>query len=78
VPVHPAATPDEALGGGEDYELLAALPDGSVDAARDELADAFGTPLTDIGVVTNSGLAGVDAEGSERELVVRGWDHFGG
>lgn len=39
-----------AAGGGEDYELLAALPSGAVASAREALA-ATGTPLTVIGVV---------------------------
>ncbi len=39
-----------AASGGEDYELLAALPPGALDAARAALA-ASGTPLTVIGKV---------------------------
>ncbi|HEV8564451.1 MAG TPA: thiamine-phosphate kinase [Actinomycetota bacterium] len=76
VPIHPAATLDDALGGGEDYELLGALPDGAVDLARTELADAFGTPLTEIGVVVEDELVAVEDDGSERPLDPLGWDHF--
>jgi thiamine-monophosphate kinase len=76
VPVHPAATLDDALGGGEDYELLGALPDGAVDVARAELADSFGTPLTAIGVIADGALVAVAGDGSETPLAPRGWDHF--
>lgn len=77
LPVDPAATLEEALGGGEDYELLACLPDeGSVGAARDELRDGFGVPLTEIGVIMEEGLSGVGADGAERPLEPSGWDHF--
>jgi thiamine-monophosphate kinase len=76
VPVHPAAILEDALGGGEDYELLAALPDGTVDGARDALADELGVPLTEIGMVTEDGLLAVAADGSESPLHPTGWDHF--
>jgi thiamine-monophosphate kinase len=78
VPVAPAATLDDALGGGEDYELLATLPDvGVVEVARAELRDAFGVELTEIGVVIEGeGLLGVGEDGVERPLEATGWDHF--
>jgi thiamine-monophosphate kinase len=78
VPLHPAATFAEALGGGEDYELLAALPVGEVDAARAELADAFGTPLADVGEITDAGIESVAEDGTVRPLEPAGWDHFAG
>jgi thiamine-monophosphate kinase len=77
VPVEAAATLKEALGGGEDYELLATLPDeASVVAARTELRDGFGVTLSEIGVVVKDGMVGVGADGVERTLEPRGWDHF--
>jgi thiamine-monophosphate kinase len=77
VPAHPAATPQEALAGGEDYELLATLP--SVEAvadARAQLADAFGVPLAEIGGIIEEGLVATDPAGGERPLDPEGWDHF--
>lgn len=80
VPVDAAATLEEALGGGEDYELLAALPDdAAVAAARAELDDVFGTPLASIGSLTAEaeGLVAVEPGGAARPLRPAGWDHFG-
>jgi thiamine-monophosphate kinase len=81
VPAHPAATPAEALGGGEDYELLATLPDvEAVEEARSELREAFGVSLSDIGAIIEEGLLAVTDDGTEGPLIaegtVAGWDHF--
>ncbi|HZB78710.1 MAG TPA: AIR synthase-related protein, partial [Actinomycetota bacterium] len=77
VPVHPAATAAEALEGGEDYELLATLPDsGAVEDARSELREGFGVSLSDIGAIIEEGLVAVDDDGAERPLRTEGWDHF--
>ena len=79
VPVAAGATLDDALGGGEDYELLATLPgDAAVEAARSELKEGFGVPLTEIGrIVDGEGLAAIEPDGSEHPLEPTGWDHFG-
>ncbi|MBN9623276.1 MAG: hypothetical protein J0H06_10020, partial [Actinobacteria bacterium] len=50
-----------AISGGEDYELLAALPPEAVDAAREAVA-ATGTPLSVIGKVEAADGARVRAE----------------
>jgi thiamine-monophosphate kinase len=67
---------DLALHGGEDYELLAALPPGAVEEARRTLVERFGTRLTEIGTVVEG--AGMVAERGEVEepLEPTGWDHF--
>jgi thiamine-monophosphate kinase len=78
VPLADGATLDDGLRGGEDYELLASLPDlGSVHAARAAIADTFGVPLTAIGEITPDGLTAV-TDGREATLEAKGWDHFGG
>lgn len=67
-----------ALSGGDDYELLAALPADAVEDAATKLRERFGTPLTDIGEFrADPGLVAVSADGTERRLEPRGWDHFG-
>ena len=68
-----------ALGGGEDFELLAALPAEGVAKARTVLLERFGTPLADVGEIREgSGLVAIDEDGAERPLEPRGWDHFAG
>ena len=77
VPVHAAATEREALGGGEDYELVATLPsDQEVARARSELHGSFGVSLAEIGTIIEEGLVVVDDDGTERPLEIEGWDHF--
>ena len=69
---------DLALGGGEDYELLAAIGPEAVQRAAVRLREQCGTPLTDIGeIVEGSRVTAVDPDGSERSLEPKGWDHFG-
>lgn len=78
VPAHEAADLDDALHGGEDYELLATVP-GSEDAGRAdrEIRSTFGVKLTTIGEITQrSSVVTVDENGLEHPLEPRGWDHF--
>jgi thiamine-monophosphate kinase len=68
-----------ALSGGEDYELLAALPPEGVPAARDELRERFGVSLTEIGgIIEGEGLSAIGPDGREAPLEPRGWDHRAG
>jgi thiamine-monophosphate kinase len=66
-----------AAAGGEDYELLAALPPDRMTSASRRMAEAAETTLTSIGEV-------VAGEGAELRLPggglleARGYDHFGG
>jgi thiamine-monophosphate kinase len=78
VPVAEGATIEDALGGGEDYELVATLSDATaVEAARIELKESFGVALTEIGrIVEGSGLTAIEGDGTERPLDPTGWDHF--
>ncbi|MGZ5353764.1 MAG: thiamine-phosphate kinase [Actinomycetota bacterium] len=66
-----------AVGGGEDYELLATPAPAAVERARAELADRFGVTLTAVGsIVEGTGVTSVDADGREAPLEPSGWDHF--
>lgn len=85
VPVHPASTLREALGGGEDYELVATLPGpDAVAGAANDVHEGFGVSLSDIGVIIEregdaesaGGLVAVEEDGTERPLAIEGWDHF--
>jgi thiamine-monophosphate kinase len=84
VPVAPAAAAEAArLGaapplfaaqGGEDYELLVALPPAFSEADAAACLAATGVPLTRIGAVTAG--AGVRAELDGRPYALTGFDHF--
>jgi thiamine-monophosphate kinase len=81
LPIHPAATVTEALGGGEDYELLATLPGlDAAEEARAELREGFGVSLSEIGAIIGAEggepLVAVEADGTERPVAIEGWDHF--
>lgn len=77
VPVAEGATIEDAMGGGEDYELVATMPAEAVEAARTELRGSFGVALTEIGVVVEGEeLSAVEGDGAERRLEPTGWDHF--
>ncbi|HZB03713.1 MAG TPA: AIR synthase-related protein, partial [Actinomycetota bacterium] len=66
---------DLALHGGEDYELLAAIPPQAVDHARRGM-QRFGTRLTAIGDITDEQRV-VAVRGEEESLLeAKGWDHF--
>jgi len=66
-----------ALSGGEDYELLVALPGGILGPeAISEFRHAFGLPLTRVGrAVVGSGVR-VFRDGEPVELAAVGFDHF--
>jgi thiamine-monophosphate kinase len=78
VPIAPGADRDEALRGGEDYELLATLPDlAAVQAARRKLREDFGVGLADIGETTDGdSIVLEDPGGVQRPIRPEGWDHF--
>jgi thiamine-monophosphate kinase len=67
-----------ALHGGEDYELLAALPPNRVEEAQRTLGERLGTPLTEIGEVTEESLVLDTGARGQEPLQPRGWDHFAG
>jgi len=85
VPLHPVfdswtqqeAALSLAVGGGEDYELLAALGPGFTAAAREAFEREFGVGLTRVGRVTEgSGVEWLDERGSVRQPPAEGFDHF--
>ncbi len=65
---------EHALGDGEDFELLLAVP--PTDAQALLARQPLGVPLTDIGeFIEEPGLWQIDARGTRRELIPRGWEH---
>lgn len=68
-PVYPGATLEQALHGGEDYELLFTVRPGARVPARYQ-----GTPLTRIGRMRKGEAGEILLDG--RRLPAKGWDHF--
>jgi thiamine-monophosphate kinase len=66
-----------ALQGGEDYELLMAVPADAVERVRSAV-EATGTTLTFIGEVTDASgtLTLIRPDGREEPLPRLSWDHF--
>ncbi|MGH7546264.1 MAG: thiamine-phosphate kinase, partial [Gemmatimonadota bacterium] len=76
VPVFPGAERDDALAGGEDYELLFTAAAGSVESVRAELESAAGAPLRRIGRVAVGEGVRVFEDGRPLALAHLGYDHF--
>jgi thiamine-monophosphate kinase len=70
-----AGTLQQALNGGEDYELLFTVPEARAASLRRSIA---GVPLTCIGRITSGrGAWLVDSRGRRRRLSPGGWEHAG-
>jgi thiamine-monophosphate kinase len=66
-----------AVGGGEDYELLAAIAPGTARSAVRKLATDSGVDLTRVGRVTEgSGVTWIGAKGDVIAPPAAGFDHF--
>jgi thiamine-monophosphate kinase len=73
----PEAALAVAVGGGEDYELLAAIAPGTARSAARNLASESGVGFTRVGSVTEgSGVAWIGAKGEGMEPPASGFDHF--
>jgi thiamine-monophosphate kinase len=72
VPVAEGATPHDALGGGEDYELVVVIGAGRADACARSWAGAGLRPLYRIGVVTADPT---QRTFRGRDLAQLGWQH---
>lgn len=67
---------EHALGDGEDFELLLALPAEDARRLAEDGPGLTGTPFTIIGeVVAGAGLSARAADGSTTPLVPRGYEH---
>ena len=78
VPVHAGADGlQDALAGGEEYELLAALPAAFSEREAAILAREFGVPVTRVGSV-EAGVGVVLVESGRSVALPRGFRHFGG
>lgn len=69
LPCNQGCSPEQALGDGEDYELLLTVDPNRESALRSAWHEAFpSTPLTRIGMLCEAGTG---------ESLAGGWDHFG-
>jgi thiamine-monophosphate kinase len=68
---------EAAMGGGEDFELLFAIPAADLDVLE-EAARLASVAITAIGALTHrdDGLVLVREDGAEETLAPAGWDHF--
>jgi thiamine-monophosphate kinase len=66
-----------AVSGGEDYELLAALPTERLEEAAQRMAEAAETSLTEIGRIVEGSGVEIRLPGGEL-LESQGYDHFAG
>lgn len=66
------------LYGGEDYELLMAVPEDLVAAVKEKILAETGTTLTEIGRVFNQqpGITMEHVDGKSQPLVTGGYEHF--
>lgn len=76
IPVHPAATFAQALGGGEDYELLAAVRPAELDRLR-RAAGAAGSAIAAIGRLAPRGARLRTSARTSVGWPRKGWDPFG-
>jgi thiamine-monophosphate kinase len=67
---------DQAITGGDDYEILCTVPEGRLDAFRDAAQEA-GVPLTPVGrVLEGAGLPVFRRGGTERRYEAGSFSHF--
>lgn len=91
LPVHPALERrfprdcrELALAGGEDYELLVAVPPDLLPAVAEQLERDTGTPLRAVGQLVEYAGSGptvrvlAEPDGQELEFQRRSWEHFKG
>ncbi len=70
------ATPQELLTGGDDYEILMAIPPADVDAFISESKQRGVNASVIGGFQTGDGVQVVDADGQALEFDRKGWTHF--
>ena len=86
LPVHPSLGRrageqgrEQALGGGEDFELLVAGPAAAIERARRALVESGLAPLTVVGRF-HAGSPGqvrvIGSDGADRPALTTSWDHF--
>ena len=76
IPVGSGASVDDALSGGDDYELCFTAP-AARRAEVEHLSSQLGLPLTRIGkIVAGRGCIVHDTQGQPIDIETEGYDHF--
>jgi len=65
-----------AISGGEDYELLMAIPESNLERVAAEVQSSTGTPVTVIGEVTEDSSVLIQYPDGIRKPLDGGWEHF--
>lgn len=76
IPVAPGATPEYALSGGEDFELLVSVAGRAFKHVAARYRARFERDLLRIGTVEAGEGVVVVKQGSEEPLTTTGWEHF--
>jgi len=69
---------DFILGESDDYQLIITCTAEDVECIRSAVASTYSGPVTEVGEVTaqDKGVRLLLADGSERQIHAKGWDHF--
>jgi thiamine-monophosphate kinase len=76
VPVAAGAKESDALGGGEDYELIVAVTRGAFKYLAGRFQKRFGRELERVGTFRDGAGVFIKTESGEEPLAPTGWDHF--
>ena len=76
VPVADGAREPDALGGGEDYELMVAIARGAFKFVAGRFQKRFGRELERVGVFRKDAGVFLKTDRGEQPLAPSGWDHF--
>ena len=76
IPAAAGAEEPDALGGGEDYELLAAIHASAFSYLAGRFQKRFGRELERVGVFREGAGVFLNTDRGEQPLAAAGWDHF--
>lgn len=76
IPMAARAEESDALGGGEDYELLAAISAGAFKYLAGRFQKRFGRELERVGVFREGAGVFLRSDQREQPLKATGWNHF--
>ncbi|MFC1533874.1 thiamine-monophosphate kinase, partial [Thermodesulfobacteriota bacterium] len=71
---------DMVMNDSDDYELIVTCSSENIEKVRSIVASVSDTPVTEVGRITEAmeGIKLILTDGSQREIIPTGWDHFSG